>query len=249
MLNPRFLILFALLALSGCASGLEPVGIAQRQQLNTIALVPRLGDTLTWQHVGLIVFQNETARPKGNWNLDESVTQAIETNLSSKYQLQRFTGLDSPPDGNESMQDVIEKLRKVGAGNVDAYLVITQGGWGDQIGNTNQVLHGLGVYSRSGAFSGSPSLVAVYAVFDMTLVDGHTFKILGKGFGMLPSSGGSIGDAINGYRLPYEELPLSAWSKSYDVLPPDRAKTLREAMERVIKQSTPLGLQRMKLID
>jgi hypothetical protein len=178
-------ILLAVLLVCGCA----PATIApeQMQGIRRVAVISAIGDKFTVKKVGITVFGNdEKDFAIDAWGIDDFVVSKVRSVLAGRfevrpvaYQKAAFAASKSSFPLVAGVEDIpvpkiAEALRaQATSPDIDAYVVITKSG--SALGNTNQSVHGLGILAGSSLMGTS---VYMYALYQVTVVDGHSFAVV-----------------------------------------------------------------------
>jgi hypothetical protein len=177
--------LAALLALSGCAS-IE--GTSRLQGIKTIGIISVIGDKSTFTPSGLTGFDN-TPRSVSieAWGIDEQLVAQATSILSHHFQVQVVTyqrelffapeRVSSIPGVDLVREDPFKELVRshVSPQGLDAYVVITKATL--KYGTRGVPVSGIGLIRHSALFDSSAIVHALYVV---RVVDGHTFRTIGK---------------------------------------------------------------------
>lgn len=152
------------------------------ETIKSVGIISAIGDTITKQHVGVVVFGNKTETEAiDSWQVDEFVIAEISAQLTGLYEIKPVTYaktdfLPGPrelfADSDVNAEASIKHVTPAPGAEPDAYIVVTKTYVADDIGRTNQLLFGLGFYDRSDGTQ------AVYAAYEVSVVDGHTLKHL-----------------------------------------------------------------------
>lgn len=160
-------LILGIISLAGCAS--QPVSLSEEQikSLNRVAVVSVTGNQIVRKHVGLTIFTNkETSMDVQEWKLDRYYEDQIGAAVKDISQLElkslriNRSELMSVYDLSPHQAPAFQKPKwdKVGPmlhdiakqNNLDGIFVLVRSDSSDYIGQTNQSLNGLGIYSRFG---------------------------------------------------------------------------------------------------
>jgi hypothetical protein len=254
-----FVMAVAMLA-TGCA-GSDPLSnelltasIAPGTGRKSVGVISAIGETFSVQKVGFTVFQNEYHQIAiDSWALDEFVAGTVARQLSARFEAKRlntpkgsFAALEKEksvfsPDARDYRLEIRDIVRSLAASNpkCDLYLVITRGG--SMVGNTNQSVGGLGILNGgNGALFTS---IRLHALFEVRVLDGRTFEILGRQRATL---GGQpnilLGTVIRG---PDKEVDKSWWPQEPNSVARDAR--MRDATRALVEQAMNVTIGELML--
>ena len=179
----RFVALFSMVALVGCASG--PPALPQGTAVSVISL---LGNTLKAQQVGITAFGNSSRGVDvSSWNVDKHVEETATAALNRSGRRATKAPAGSAVDigkwsytnftSNYTFAGGTAGLRKVAlAANADYLVLVTEmpDNFSDPFFRTNQSITGFGVYQRRGAGA------IAYAYVGLLLVDGKSGEVIDR---------------------------------------------------------------------
>ena len=167
MTKPRHIIcVLSALALS-CGSAYAAK--SEYDNIHTVAVVPVIGETFTFAHLGATIFgpNDQRTMPIADWGIDQAVVDQIQTLLSARF---TFKPIDIKAMQAASVPGVY--LRSLPPDNgIDAYILVSNGSF--QPPSTPSYIRGLGLYTHDGLFA---DLYAYYAIYDVSVYDAKTFK-------------------------------------------------------------------------
>jgi hypothetical protein len=208
---------------------------AKYEGVRRIGVISAIGDTFTVQKIGLTVFGNEHKQfAIEPWKIDDYVAGRIRGLLTGRFDVRAV----SVPKAailasGGSASKIAEAIRQASAQGFDAYVVVTR--WASAFGTTNQSVGGLGIVDASGGFVGTN--VTVFALYAITVIDGHQFTSLGAA--VPPSPGFFV--TVHG--------PSRAVDKDWlpTVLDASANPKLKGAVMELLAQSLPATLQKLDL--
>jgi len=218
----------------------------------SVGVISAIGDIFSVQKVGLTVFQNTLDEiPVDAWGIDERVVANVSAQLGKKFEVKRisyskatFAQIQkSKPLLASSKEDyrnqISEILRGMAASQkCDLYVVVTKGG--SSVGNTNQVVTGLGIlYGGAGAIF---SAFHIYALFEVRVYDGRTFEVLGRQRGLPAQSAFFL--VIRG---PNREVDKSWWPEQPQSVARDTR--IKDATLALVDQSMSATVAELLLKD
>jgi hypothetical protein len=164
--------LLAILLLCGCAPTI--VAPEQVQTMRRVAVISAIGDKFTVKKIGMTVFGNdENEFPIDAWRIDEFVVSKVRGVLAGRFEVRPVAYQRSTDPNNTTPVKMVESVRaQSGAADIDAYIVVTKSG--GPYGTSNQSLHGLGIVETSGL----AAAVYVYALYQVTVVDGRNSAVI-----------------------------------------------------------------------
>ena len=231
--------LLALLLLAGCATAtLEPGQIAN---VKRVAIISALGDRFEVKKFGITIFNNDARDfPIDAWGIDDAVVSTVRGVVGKRFEVRPVTYQRSAfYVSDNSGPAVAEAVRShMTAQDIDAYIVVTKSS--SRIGDSNAFVSGLGIFE-------SDALVMhktiVYAIYWVTVVDGHRFTVIGN----MPawSIGQSLSEmsAIHG---PNREVDQSLRPTTLDAAANPK---LRDVVLGLLRQNLPITLQNLKILE
>jgi hypothetical protein len=176
------------LTASGCSS-LNGAS-AQLQAAKTVGIVSAIGDDFTLTRAGLTGL-DDTERHASieAWGLDDLIVARVGARLGQRFQItpvsyarasfaarqqpSAFTPLNLKNRHDAGIGDLIRT--EVSPQGLDVYVVITKAE--SAYGSRGRKVAGIGTIQHLAVFGSSTMLHALYTV---TLVDGHSMKVIGK---------------------------------------------------------------------
>jgi hypothetical protein len=237
----RALILLVLLSLCACA----PMTVAptQSQTIKRVAVMSAIGDKFTVKKVGLTVFGNDQKDfPIESWGIDDFVVGKLRGLLSARFDVRPVTYQKSAfnTTGN-NFKNVAEAVKaQATSADIDAYVVVTKGF--SQYGGSNQTLQGLGIVNGAAAALTSET-VHLYALYWMTVVDGHQFTVIANAPAV------PLGETMFSFKAvrgPVRELDPSWMPASLDA---GQNARLKGAVMELLGQNLPSTLQGLKIME
>jgi hypothetical protein len=238
-----------LLTLGGCASGSVAPEVAS--QIRTVGVVSALGDTVYIKKIGLLVFQNEQSTMSlAGTGIDDDVETAVIERLPRRMRAMRVpadrAAIQHPPanifealEGGDVSASVLAAARPPEP--VDAYLVALRATTGDTLGQTNQQLHGLGIYHRSGG----RSIHALYAAYALHLIDARQPRVLGTGLGLVPAKTPML--KLNTGVAPTRPTSANIPGSNPAALPEATRQQLANDFKALIRSGLPHAIENLKL--
>jgi hypothetical protein len=236
----RALPLLLLLLLGACAgviAGIPP----KMESVRTVGIVSALGDRFTVKKFGLTVFGNDViAFPTDSWGIDDHVTSQVRGLLSKRFDVRPVTYRRADvTEENNFWGSTGERIRgRVSPPGLDAYILLTRAE--SQYSSSNQGLKGLGIVELGGLIS---KHYVLYALYNVSVIDGNQFSILGRSVASLPDAPSYLMENIHG---PNREVDQSWWPTSLDAASNQR---LKGGVIDLIDKSLPGSLQQMQLTD
>jgi hypothetical protein len=236
---PMFRAGCLLAALLVCACAPATVAPEQMQGIQRVAVISAIGDKFTVKKLGFTVFGNdEKDFPIDAWGIDEFVVNKVRSVLAGRFEVRPFAYKKSAfdlPNGASSGQ-IAERVRaQAGSTDVDAYVVVTK--IGSTYASTNQGLYGLGIIDHSAL----GTRVYLYALYAVTVVDGHNFAVLASSPAFPLSEMVLSMQAIHG---PSRELDESWMPATLDAAQNVR---LKSAMTELLDRNLPGTIANLKL--
>jgi hypothetical protein len=214
------------------------------QQGPCIGVIPRIGDLMEVQNIGLTVFNNDFKEvPVESWGLDDLVVARVHAAAGTRFAVRRiaypgkaFDPFEHPAsrlfrNAENDLKGVVQTIaRGVGC---ERYVVVVKSE--TVFGDTHSVLRGVGVVNRDSVLFGHKTWL--HALSGIWVFDGRTFDVLKKGVG---SSGEDIvtkllvGNPVHG---PGRELADFPWPP-----PPERLTGLRDQTRSLLAESLDRAL-------
>ena len=226
--------------------------------IHTIAVASTCGRTFTLLHIGTLRFGN--AQDQGDipdLKIDGMIVDAATKALAGKYAVTPIT-LDSTDfvNGRPALigsepdpADFRAALEKTGT--FDAYLIVSPETRGDTIGETNASFSGVGLYWHTLMFNDqSPT---VFTACRLSLVDGHTFKVIDERWLAEPRHQQAFGDFLmtistNKSGVYYLSVGDQAWADTIAALTPLNKEIIQYGLSSLLDGEMPATLQKLKLL-
>src|SRR5579863_1214279 len=180
------------LSANGCAT-LDRTDV-RLASAKTVGIVSAIGDDFTFTRAGLTApTEAEQHFPISTWGLDDLVTIRIGLLLGKRYQVQGLTysrvtfaekeavspfamsnALSTLKSGSENRLSELVRTQVAPQG-LDVYVIVTKAT--APYGSRSRTVAGVGVIERVAVLGSSGQLHALYTI---TVIDGHTFKVIGK---------------------------------------------------------------------
>jgi hypothetical protein len=241
----RAAVLLAVLLLCG---GAGPMMTTDKiAALRRVAVMSAVGDTFTVRKIGITVFGNDEKEfPIDAWGIDPFVVNKVRSVLARRFQVRPVAYDKSAFLRDESAlfrardEDFIAAgvRAQAKASDIDAYIVVTRAT--TQFGNTNQSLRGLGILERAGL----SAKVWVYALYQVTVVDGRSFTVVASSPAILVSQDTVL--TTMGIRGPAREVDQS-WMPA--TLDPARNIRLKSALTELLDRHLPGTIETMRLLQ
>jgi hypothetical protein len=215
-----------------------------------IGVIPHIGDSFVEQHVGLTAFGNDLNEvPIASWGLDDLVVARVRAAAGPRFSVRRiaypantFEAYDHPQLFQIPHLKAMAQAA-AGAAGCERYVLVVKGG--DQVGNTNQAVKGVGVLNLL-RLTDHNGLSYLFALTDIEIFDGHTFEVLKQGGGSLHEEE-TIGDRLVNdlfrtapIRGPSRKLENFAWPPA-----PDAVMGLREPTRALLAASLDTVLPKL----
>ena len=241
------------LSATGCAT-LDRTDV-RLASAKTVGIVSAIGDDFTFTRAGLTApTEAEQHFPIQMWGLDDLVTIRIGLLLGKRYQVQGLTYSPAPFAANEAvspfaMSNALSKLKggsenrlsdlvrtQVAPEGLDVYVVVTKAV--APYGSRSRTVAGIGMIERVAVLGSSGQLHALYTI---TVIDGHTFKVIGK-----EQAGPLEGDELFRLKGPSREVSADMLSAARS---PTGSEDLKAAAIDLIDRGLPKTLRDLQLID
>jgi hypothetical protein len=239
--------------ISGCAS-LKRTDV-RLASAKSVGIVSAIGDDFTFTRAGLTA-PTEAAQhfPIGSWGLDDLIAIRVGLLLGGRYQVEGLTYSRAPFAAKEAVSpfavsNAVSKLTsasenrlselvrsQVAPQGLDVYVVLTKAT--SPYGSRSLTAAGIGVIERVAVFGSSGQLHALYTV---TVIDGHTFKVIGK-----KQAGALESDELFRLKGPSREIVAELLSAAQN---PAGSNELKTAVIDLIDRGLPQTLQDLQLID
>jgi len=241
------------LVASGCAT-LKRTDV-RLASAKTVGIVSAIGDDFTFTRAGLTApTEAERHSPVGAWGLDDLITIRMGLLLGGRYQVEGLTYSRAPFATKEAVSpfavsSAVSKLTsasenrlsdlvrtQVAPQGLDVYVVLTRAA--SPYGSRSRIVTGVGVIERVAVLGSSGQLHALYTI---TVIDGHTFKVIGK-----EQAAALEGDELFRLKGPSREIGAELLSAAQT---PAGSDTLKAAVIDLIDRGLPKTLQELQLID
>jgi hypothetical protein len=240
-------------AASGCAT-LDRTDV-RLASAKTIGIVSAVGDDFTLTRAGLTApTEAERHFPIQAWGLDDLIAIRVGLLLGKRYQVQGLTYSRAPFAAQDTvspfaMSNAMSKLMKssedrlielvrtqVAPQGLDVYVIVTAAT--APYGSRSRTVAGIGAIERVAVIGSSAQLHALYTV---TVIDGHTFKVIGK-----RQAGPLEGDELFRLKGPSREIGDDLLSAAQN---PTGSDALKAAVIDLIDRGLPKTLQELQLVD
>lgn len=221
----------------------------------TVGIVSAIGDDFTFTRAGLTApTQAERHFSIGTWGLDDLIAIRVGLILGPRYQVEGLTYSRAPFLAKEAVSpfavsNAVSRLTgasenrlsdlvrsQVVPQGLDVYVVLTKAT--SPYGSRGLTVGGIGVIERVAAFGSSGQLHALYTV---TVIDGHTFKVIGK-----KQAGALESDELFRLKGPSREIGAEVLSAAQN---PAGSDELKAAVVDLIDRGLTKTLQDLQLID
>jgi len=241
------------LPVTGCAT-LDRTDV-RLASAKTVGIVSAIGDDFTFTRAGLTApTEAEQHFSIHAWGLDDLVAIRIGLLLGKRYQVQGLTYSRAPFAAKETvspfaMSNALSKLKsgpenrlsdlvrtQVAPQGLDVYVVVTKAV--TPYGSRSRTVAGLGIIERVAVLGSSGQLHALYTI---TVIDGHTFKVIGK-----EQAGPLEGDELFRLKGPSREISADMMSVAGSLASSDE---LKAAVIELIDRGLPKTLRDLQLTD
>jgi hypothetical protein len=213
---------------------------APQAEIRSIGIIAAIGDTCMFEHVTDKPFEwigppQASFLEISDWSIDEALTKALTASLGARYQVQSIAVEHQDFDTWtwDSLSRRIHEL-PVPETPVDAYLLILRDWRGDEIGNSDHQLGGLGVYRRD--LRGGRLRFGVFASYRLVLLDPERGSVIASRAALLPNR-----------HLPWTLGQPALWPKTQNDLSDAQRETLQRKFLTLIDVSLPTTLQHLGL--
>ena len=227
--------LLAMLLLCGCA----PTTVAPEQMhaIRRVAVISAIGDKFTVKKIGITVFGNdEKDFAIDAWGIDAFVVNKVRSVLAGRFEVRPVAYQPSALAKDATAVNIVESVRAQSApADIDAYVVVTKDS--SPFGTSNQSLSGLGIVQNSGLVGA----VNLYALYSMTVVDGHNLSVAAR------SQAFPVGQmllSMKSIRGPSRELDESWIPTTLDASQNIR---LKNAVVELLDRNLPGTIENLKL--
>jgi hypothetical protein len=234
---------------NGCATTEQSV--SKLQAVKSLRIISAIGDDFTMTKTGLTAAADaERHASIEAWRIDDVIVARIAARLGQSFQVQpvtypraAFTAIEAPSpfsvskltNGRDSRISDLVRSQVLPQG-LDAYVVVTK--VTSAYGSRGRSVAGIGILTHVAMFGSSAQLHVLYTI---TVVDGHTFKVIDKKIA-LPAGSTEL------FRLagPSRDLAGDLVSAAQN---PGENDQLKVAAIDLIDGSLGRTLQDLKLID
>src|ERR1700734_1009197 len=217
-----------------------------------IGVIPHIGENFALQSFGITVFGNELKKvPIESWGLDDLLVARVRaaagphvTVRRMAYPANAFATFDDPPPFHNGENDLKEIARTVSrAGGCERYIVAVRDAI--QIGDSNIIVRGIGVFHRGGLIDrfNTDILVVLTALY---VIDGRSFEIVKKGYGGIADEDTLVDRLRRSFSY---ETPIHGPSRKLEDFTwpptPDAVGGLREPTRALLATSLDVALPRL----
>jgi hypothetical protein len=230
--------------LSACAS--FETSEVKLGSIRTVGIISAVGDEFSFTTAGLAGFDSGDRRYSvESWGLDDMIIRQASTALSGRFQVQplsysraAFAASETDPPVTLVKlihEDRIEALlrKEPPASSIDAYIVIVKAK--STIGPSSRKVAGIGFVKYASAFG---SYGQLYALYEIRVIDGHSFKEIEKR-SAAPLEQGVV--RLAGPTQPVRDMAL------LDTGDPASNEKLHDAIVDIIARSLPSTLRNLHL--
>lgn len=240
-----------LLLCSACtAVGTTPPKL---QDFKTVGIISAVGDTLTLTSAGLTGFKSEEQSfAIAPWGVDDFIVSRTGALLTRHYQVQPVVyeravfAAAFKRDNPMAVVNLINRLREnpikdlvrkqVTPQGLDAYVVITKAS--SAYGTRGRKVAGLGIIKYAELLS---SYVQVYALYKISVIDGHDFKVIGERSAAPLDNKENVRLEGPSHLIDQALLPTANGAADNE--------QLKAAVTDLIERSLPVTLEGVRLID
>jgi hypothetical protein len=230
-----------LLALLVAACATVTVEQGQIANVRRVAVISALGDQFMVKKLGVTIFNNdERAFPIDAWGIDDAVVNTVRGVVGKRFDVRPVTYRKSAffVSDNDG-RAVAEAVRgQFPPQDIDAFIVVTKGS--SSIGDSNFFVSGLGMLEGDSLVMHTTN---VYAIYWVTVVDGHRFTVIGN---MAAWSVGQSLSAMSAVHGPNREVDKSLRPTTLEAAANPK---LREFVLDLLAQNLPGTLQNLKILE
>jgi len=232
--------------LSACATPQAKAPPETIENIRTIGVSSALGHDFNYISYGFTIFSNEkrmTTVPEWRW--DESAIETLKSELSNRFsistvEIDKEEILRAPKAPAEKLAQKIYAAVRKPAQTSDAYLIIVRGD--DRYLNESHYVEGFGVFRQDRVIRYVPQY-AVYAVFDLLLIDGRSGQLLAASEGRV-----ACPECIGPDSVAFRRIEgSSAWPADFISLLGQYRPQLEKAQADLIADSISWTLKKMGL--
>jgi len=234
---------------SGCATMEQPA--TKLQAVKSVGIISAIGDDFTMTRTGLTAASDADRHASIEaWGIDDMVTVRIGAQLGQRFQVQAVTYRRAAfAAGDQASPFTVSRLTsgrdsriadlvrgQVSPQGLDAYVVVTKAT--SAYGSRGRSVRGIGILTHVAMFGSSAHLHALYTV---TVIDGHTLKVIDKNTA-LPVGSSELFRLAGPSRAVADDLLLAAQN-------PSGSDQLKAAAIDLIDRSLGKILQDLRLVD
>ncbi|MDE2473712.1 MAG: hypothetical protein KGO48_01545 [Alphaproteobacteria bacterium] len=229
--------------------GPERVSPDAAGRIKSVAVISTCGDTLNLESTGAISHTDNLFDAK-EWGFNSQIFDEIATVMGNQYTIKPVTYEASyfEPDLKAlyplglDISAAVRDHAKLNAGDsVDAYLVVWAARRRDAVLGTPAELKGIGLYQFS-FLTREDS--AAFAACTMTVLDGHSFEVLGESDVEVPSDpAGSIFQGAFG--VPIDN---SLWAEKTADISPEQKQKLQQIFKAILHAEIEPTLRVLRLV-
>jgi hypothetical protein len=207
--------------------------------IKSVGIIAAVGDTCMFEHIRNARFEwigspEASFLEISDWGIDDTVAKAVTAALSPRYRVQ-LIAIEHQDFNTWTYNSLARRIRELPMPEipVDAYLLILRDWRGDEIGNSDHQLAGLGVYRRDllhGARNG------VFASYRLVLMEPDQGRIVASRAALLP----------NGH-LPCLPVSSALWAPTQNDLSAGQKRKLQADFLALIDETLPDTLGRIGL--
>lgn len=227
------------LLLAGCA--IATVERSQIENVRRVAILSAIGDRFTVKKVGMTVFNNDERNfPIDAWGVDDAVVRTVAGVVGRRFEVRPVAYQRSAffvaDNSGPTVADAVRK--NIAAQDIDAFIVVTKGSSG--IGDSNIIVSGLGILEGDSLVMHTTD---VYAIYWITVVDGHRFTVIGN---MTAWSVGQTLTAMSAIHAPNRDVDPSLRPTTLDA---GANPKLHDIVLDLLAQNLPSTLQNLKILQ
>lgn len=227
------------LLLAGCATA--PVEQSQIAKVRRVAIISAIGDRFTVKKLGITVFNNDERNfPIDAWGVDDAVVATVRGVVGKRFEVRPVTyqraAFFVADNSGSTVADAVRS--HFAAQDIDAFIVVTKGS--SLIGDSNVTVNGLGILEGDSLVMHTTT---VYAIYWVTVVDGHRFTVLGN---MAAWSVGQALTKMSAVHGPNREVDASLRPSTLDAAANPK---LREIVVQLLQENLPGTLQNLKMLE
>jgi hypothetical protein len=206
--------------------------------IRSIGIIAALGDTCVFERVPDTAF-NWIAPPKASfleisdWNIDDEVTNAIAKQLGTRYRVQSIA-IEHQDFDAWTYNSLARHIRELPIPETpaDAYLLVLRDWQRDAIGNTSQLIGGLGLYRRDASRGGRR--YGAFAAYRLVLLDANRGDLIASHPALLRNG-----------RQPWLPVSASLWPPTPNDLKDAQRNVLKTDFIRLIEATLPHALSQI----